>query len=161
MTQHKNEKKKIFEDFLVSEEITCFEKKELQDEDDTVVYRSYLQNDLGMMPFFVVLDATVYSIIRVVVGKHVVAQENREGIFNFMNQVNSNYKSFKFYYEEEDDTIYLDCIYMSSNSGFEAPLLYVMLNQMVEFIEENVGMLQAVFGVDKVPDPYADVEHNH
>ena len=38
-----NEKARVFEQFLIDEKLTCFEKREVGDEDHTVVFRSYVQ----------------------------------------------------------------------------------------------------------------------
>ena len=59
MANAKNEKSAVFEKFLISEDITCFDKRNIEDEEDTVVYRSYMQTDMGDMPIFVLLDATI------------------------------------------------------------------------------------------------------
>ena len=85
MANAKNEKSAVFEKFLISEDITCFDKRNIEDEEDTVVYRSYMQTDMGDMPIFVLLDATIYSVIRVVVGANVVTSENYQAITDFIN----------------------------------------------------------------------------
>ena len=95
MANAKNEKSAVFEKFLISEDITCFDKRNIEDEEDTVVYRSYMQTDMGDMPIFVLLDATIYSVIRVVVGANVVTSENYQAITDFINRENSIYKNFK------------------------------------------------------------------
>ena len=71
------------------------------------------------MPIFVLLDATIYSVIRVVVGANVVTSENYQAITDFINRENSIYKNFKYYVEQDDNSVYLDCIYISSNTAFE------------------------------------------
>mgnify|MGYP000538554678 FL=1 len=95
MANAKNEKSAVFEKFLISEDITCFDKRNIEDEEDTVVYRSYMQTDMGDMPIFVLLDATIYSVIRVVVGANVVTSENYQAITDFINRENSIYKKLQ------------------------------------------------------------------
>ena len=56
-----NEKARVFEQFLVDEKLTCFEKREVGDEDHTVVFRSYVQTELGDIPVFLLLDDTIYA----------------------------------------------------------------------------------------------------
>lgn len=48
MANAKNEKSAVFEKFLISEDITCFDKRNIEDEEDTVVYRSYMQTDMAI-----------------------------------------------------------------------------------------------------------------
>ncbi len=156
-----NEKSKLFEAFLEEEKITCFEKREIDDEDHTMVYRSYVQTEIGDMPIFVLLDDTIYGVLRLVVGSGLVTSANKEAIRAFIDKENSNYKSFKYYIEETDNTVYLDCIHMSSNSCFEPPLIYVLMNQIVQYIPTVVTTWKELFGVDQLPDPFAAHEHHH
>ena len=93
MANAKNEKSPIFEKFLISEEITCFDKRNVEDEEGTVVYRSYIQTEMGDMPIFVLLDATIYGVIRVLVGANVVTADNYQAISEFINRENSKYKN--------------------------------------------------------------------
>ncbi len=51
-----NPKALLFDKFLKDEEITSFERKDFDDEDGTVVYRSYIKSPLWDMPLFVILD---------------------------------------------------------------------------------------------------------
>ena len=60
-----NPKALLFDKFLKDEEITSFERKDFDDEDGTVVYRSYIKSPLWDMPLFVILDNSIYSVIPV------------------------------------------------------------------------------------------------
>ncbi len=72
----RNIKREAFDLFLKEENLECFEIKELEDEDGTVIYRSYIQSEWGELPIFVILDNSIYTIIRVTVGYGVVTEEN-------------------------------------------------------------------------------------
>ena len=157
----KNIKSEAFEKFLVDEQITCFDKRDIGDEDGTVVYRSYIQTDIGDMPIFVLLDATIYSVIRVLVGGGVVTDDNYNAIVDFINRENSVYKNFKYYVEKDDDSVYLDCIYISSNTAFEPQLLYVLMNQIVKYMPGVTAELKQVMNIDVLPNPFAAHEHHH
>ena len=152
-----NEKARVFEEFLIEEKITCFEKREVGDEDHTVVFRSYVQTELGDIPVFLLLDDTIYATIRFLIGAGVVTKENRPDILTFINRENSTYKSFKYYIEEDDDSVYLDCINQSANSHFDPRLLYVLMSQIVEYIPGKIETIGNVFGVEQLPPP----EHTH
>ncbi len=161
MAKPKNEKSGVFETFLVEENITCFDKREIQDEESTVVYRSYIQTEIGDMPIFVLLDATIYSVVRVVVGGNVVTPENYQAIVDFINRENSIYKNFKYYVEHDDNSLYLDCVYMCSNSAFEPQLLYVLMNQIVQYMPSAVPALKEAMGISQLPDPFLAHAHEH
>ena len=145
-----NEKARLFEKFLIDEQLTCFEKREVGDEDHTVVFRSYVQTELGDIPVFLLLDDTIYATIRLLMGAGVVTKENRQDILTFINRENSTYKSFKYYIEEDDDSVYLD-------SNFDPRFLYVLMTQIVEYIPGKIQTIGEVFRVEQLPPP----EHAH
>ena len=161
MANAKNEKSPIFEKFLISEEITCFDKRNVEDEERTVVYRSYIQTEMGDMPIFVLLDATIYGVIRVLVGANVVTADNYQAISEFINRENSKYKNFKYYIEHDDNSLYLDCIYISPNTAFEPELLYVLMQQIVQYMPGAVPALKEAMGIEQLPDPFAQYAHEH
>ena len=135
-----------FDEFLLREQIGAFDVKRLDDDDRTSVYRSYISTALGNMDLFVILDDTVYATIRLVVGPHAVTADNRADALAFANRANGRFKSFKYYVEEVDDTLYLDCIYMSADSEFRPELLYVLMNQIVQYIPTVESELLAMLG---------------
>lgn len=149
-----NQKAELFEKFLVEEEITCFEKREIPDEDHTMVYRSYLQTPVGDMPIFVLLDDTIYNTVRVVVGQGVVNGDNYQSLLEFMNTQNNTYKNFKYYIEDADATIYLDCINQSTVTNFDPRLIYVLMTQIVEYMPGAVEGLVTAAKISTLPDPH-------
>lgn len=146
-----NVKQKAFDEFLVAEGLKeIFEVAEVGDEDQTVLYRSYIQTEAGDVPVVVLTDNTIYTVIRFVLGANVVTDENQVKIQTYLNELNSKYKSFKFYIEEQDKTVYLDINYMTSNSAFEAPLVYVLTKQGVDFLLEAAIQLKELFGCETI-----------
>lgn len=142
-----NKKEVVFDDFLQTEHLDCFEKNVVGDEDGTIVYRSYVQTNNGDIPVFVMLDNTIYSVVRFVVGPHVVTADNRLNILDFINKENAKYKSFKYYVEDEDQTLYLDVVHMAGTGSFEPALIYVLMRQVVEYLPTVEGELLKAFGV--------------
>ena len=73
-----NPKSLLFDKFLKEEEIISFERKDFDDEDGTVVYRSYIKSPLWDMPLFVILDNSIYSVVRLVLGPEKVTAQKYE-----------------------------------------------------------------------------------
>lgn len=146
----KTKKEALFDEFLQEEHLDCFEKHVVDDEDDTVVYRSYIQTEHGDIPVFLILDASIYNVLRFVVGAHVVDGTNKSDILNFINQENAKFKSFKYYIEEEDQTLYLDVVYMAGSQNFAPPLLYVLMRQVVEYLPTVEETLLHIFGTPQM-----------
>jgi hypothetical protein len=140
-----NPKALSFDKYLKEEEVTAFERKDFDDEEGTVVYRSYIKSPLWDMPFFVILDNSIYSVMRLVVGPEKVNAQNLTAINAFINRENATYKNFKLYVDEQDDSLYLDCIYMSADDAFEPALMYALMTSIVDYIPNAVGDLKEVF----------------
>ncbi|MCF0154773.1 MAG: hypothetical protein HUJ84_03475 [Veillonella sp.] len=143
-----NKKAELLDQFLKDENITAFERKDFEDEDGSVVYRSYVQSPLGDMPFFVITDHSIYTVLRLVVGPGVAKAENLEDINRLINRENAYFKGFKYYIDEEDATVYMDCIYMAGDDQFEAALLYALMTQMVEHIPNIAGELKKAYHLE-------------
>lgn len=140
-----NPKALAFDKFLKEEEITAFERKDFEDEDGTVVYRSYIKSPLWDMPLFVILDHSIYSVIRLVVGPEKVTEQNLQALNVLINRENATYKNFKLYVDEQDNSLYLDCIYMSADDAFETALMYALMTSIVDYIPEAVSYFKAAF----------------
>jgi len=49
------------------------------------------------------------------------------------------------YIDEQDSTLYLDCVYMCANDEFIPELMYALMTSIVDYIPEAVGDLKAAF----------------
>lgn len=159
-----NERSRLFQAFLEREELNFFEVKEFDDAVNTVMFRSYIQTSVGQVPLVVILDNSIYSIVRVTLGYDVVTPENEYAISRFIQEINSKYKSFKLYIESDDHSVYLDCVYMSTVESFEPELLYVLMSQLVEFIPEAHREVTALVGTEAVASDHechCGHEHTH
>ena len=107
-----NPKALAFDKFMKAEEVTAFERKDFDDEDGTVVYRSYIKSPLWDMPMFVILDNSIYSVIRLVLGPEKVTARNMAAINALINRENATYKNYKFYIDEQESTLYLDIFFI-------------------------------------------------
>lgn len=140
-----NPKSLLFDKFLKEEEIISFERKDFDDEDGTVVYRSYIKSPLWDMPLFVILDNSIYSVVRLVLGPEKVTAQNMNALNALINRDNATYKNYKLYIDEQDSSLYLDCAYMCGDDAFEPALMYALMSSIVDYIPESVGELKAAF----------------
>ena len=140
-----NPKALLFDKFLKDEEIISFERKDFEDEDGTVVYRSYIKSPLWDMPLFVILDNSIYSVIRLVLGPEKVTAQNMNALNALINRDNATYKNYKLYIDEQDSSLYSDCVYMCGDDAFEPALMYALMSSIVDYVPEAVGELKAAF----------------
>ena len=116
--------------------IQAFEKREIGDEYGTVVYESKVEAKGQVLPIFVILDDSLYGIVRVVVGSQVVNDKNEMDLAAYINELNRHYKLFK-YYMTEDGSLILDAGLPSSDKGFEPQIIRVILDVIIHHLDET------------------------
>ena len=116
--------------------IQAFEKREIGDEYGTVVYESKVEAKGQVLPIFVILDDSLYGIVRVVVGSQVVNDKNEMDLAAYINELNRHYKLFK-YYMTEDGSLILDAGLPSSDRGFEPQIIRVILDVIIHHLDET------------------------
>ena len=116
--------------------IQAFEKREIGDEYGTVVYESKVEAKGQVLPIFVILDDSLYGIVRVVVGSQVVNDKNEMDLAAYINEMNRHYKLFK-YYMTEDGSLILDAGLPSSDKGFEPQIIRVILDVIIHHLDET------------------------
>lgn len=126
-----NEKAAKFDEFLAARNIPWFERQEHDDEFKTVVYRGNLDTASQRLPIFVVLDASIFAIIRLIVAAGKVADENRPGLERFLSDLNSRFKIFKYYVNDEDGAIYMDISVPSLPANFDPELIVYLIGQIL------------------------------
>ena len=84
------------------------------------------------MPLFVILDNSIYSVIRLVLGPEKVTAQNMAALNALINRDNATYKNYKLYIDEQDSSLYLDCVYICVvMNAFESALMYALMSSIV------------------------------
>ena len=78
-----------------------FVKNEMHDDVDTVVFQSNLKVEGQTIPLGIITDNTVYTIIRVQLGAHVLNETNKSILLNYLNKLNRSFKVFKYVIAED------------------------------------------------------------
>ena len=90
-----NIKAENFKKFLVEKEINVFQEEVLNDELQSVVFRSHIEVGGQNLPTVLIIDNSIYTILRVQIVTGVITKENREAVLDLINKFNSQYKVFK------------------------------------------------------------------
>ena len=122
-----------FSEFLKNSNITCFEREEVKDEVETVVYRSFMEVEGQNLPMVIVMDNSIYTNIRVQIAPKVIKDSNREAVLSYINELNREYKVFKYYVTEDAD-ICLDSCITSIAEEF---------NRLLDLLEKELERYQA------------------
>ncbi len=134
--ERKNLKAVKFEEYTQKNNLNFFVKNEVHDEADTVVFQSQLKVEGQTVPVGIITDNTIYTIIRVQVGAGLVKEGNSAKVLDYLNQLNRSYKVFK-YVASEDGGIFLDACLPSTNESFDAEIVRVVLDVVVDHLNSE------------------------
>ena len=128
-----NTKALDFQEFLVDNNINVFSTESLEDDYQTVIFRSRIETKGQILPTAILIDTSIFTIIRtqIVTG---VAEEKRPRLTAYLNTLNAQFKIFK-YYLREDGTIYLDICLPFVEETFDSKMIQLMLSVLVQHLE--------------------------
>lgn len=144
-----NHKAKIFQAFLEEHAIACFQAEDMNDTLHTTVFRSRIEACGQSLPTAVILDDSIYSIIRVQVAANAQTAESTAALEHFCNTRNRSYKSFK-YYLAENGGLYLDICIIQTAEAFRADTVYTMLDVLVKHLTEDYSSIMRVLWTDSI-----------
>ena len=101
-----NTKALDFQEFLVDNNINVFSTESLEDEYQTVMFRSRIEAKGQILPMAILIDTSIFTIIRTQIVTGITA-DKRPRLEHYLNELNAQYKIFK-YYLRDDGVIYLD-----------------------------------------------------
>ncbi len=143
MTKATEEKKELInaktlklKEFLEANKIECFEMQELQDENETAVFRSRMQVKGQVLPFAILIDKSVYTLLQVQLAPAIAKNEIFLKIAEFINALNNNYRLFKFSVSADGDLLLNACL-TSKDNNFDPELVNAILGETLKFLEKE------------------------
>ena len=135
-----------FDKYMQEREVSGFNKEVYDDQFRTVVYFSGLQT-AGQQQFVqVVLNDSIYGMIKVLIGHKVVNTENQAKVLEYVNQLNNRFGAFK-YIVTPDGNLELDCSLVANDETFDPDVSVVMLLNVIQpHLESELLRLPAVVG---------------
>ena len=132
-----NTKAEQFRNYLEEREINVFQMEEIEgNEQHTVVFRSFIAVEGQQLPTMVVIDDSVFSIIRVQIAPQVLNKENMADLMNLANEQNIIYKPFKLFFDARGDLM-LDSCLMSEGDKLDGNAIYQLFSVIVNYLDEN------------------------
>ena len=137
-----NVKAEVFKRYLEEKKIEAFQIEEVKDDaQETVVFRSHIVVEGQQLPTLVLLDASVFSMIRVQISPKARTEENELAVLRMISEQNMKYKPFKLYFDQNGALILDVCLLTPGNEEKDFPLLgeevYGMFDVLIKFLEEN------------------------
>ncbi|KAF1080649.1 MAG: hypothetical protein GQF41_3059 [Candidatus Rifleibacterium amylolyticum] len=149
-----NVKAEKFAKMLADTGINCFSEEQTKDELNTVLFRSSMEIEGQRLPLVVIIDDSIYVICRTLVAGKCLTDGNRFETLKFLNGLNSNYKTFKYFTTEAGELL-MDICLPTTNETFEPNIIRALIDLSVKNLEENYRpIMQIVWGnpVNKIAE---------
>ena len=128
-----NTKALDFQEFLMENNIGVFSSETLDDDYNTVIFRSKIETHGQLLPMAIIIDMSIFTVIRtqIVTG---VEPVKRGPMKEYLNNLNEHFKIFK-YYLRDDGTIMLDVCLPFVDETFDSKMIQLMLSVIVQHLE--------------------------
>ena len=135
-----------FSDFLDAKEITCFNVQQAEDDLHTAVFRSTMEVGGSTLPVALVLDDSIYGMLRVQVVPQAVQGDNKAALLEYINTQNRTYKVFK-YYLAENGALFLDSCILLANDQENGPMIYAVIEVLLKHLQETYpALMRTIWG---------------
>ena len=142
-----NTKALDFQEFLMENNIGVFSSETLDDDYNTVIFRSKIETHGQLLPMAIIIDMSIFTVIRtqIVTG---VDRARWPQLKDYLNSLNRRFKIFK-YYLRDDGTIILDVCLPYVDESFDSKMIQLMLSVIVQHLEAVYQDIMAeVWGKD-------------
>ena len=114
------------------------------DQLNSVVFRSNIEINGQQLPTIVVLDSSIYGMVRVLVAQRVLNVANEAELLKELNRLNKGYKSFKYYFDDNGSLI-LDCCILFKDDS-DGDLIYTMFDVIIRHLNgEYKKLMQLIW----------------
>ena len=141
-----NKKAESFKKYLDDKKITCFTVDEISGDNlNSVVFRSNIEINGQQLPTIVILDSSIYGMVRVLVAPRVLNDANEAGLLKELNRLNKGFKSFKYYFDDNGSLV-LDCCVLLPGSEADGDLIYTMFDVIIRHLNgEYKKLMQLIW----------------
>ncbi|SDG25702.1 hypothetical protein SAMN05216584_103126 [Selenomonas sp. WCT3] len=138
-----NQKAEAFQAYLTEKDIHSFSVDELKgDGQKTVVFRSFLTIEGQQLPTIVILDETIFALVRVQIAPKAMSEENQLELLARVNEESSGYKPFKLYLNKEGDLLLDVCLVIEEE--LKGDTIYTMFSLIIDYLNANYRQLMKV-----------------
>ncbi len=134
-------KAEVFQNYVNEHDAEAFEMAEVpDDEQHTVIFRSHLRVDGQQLPVVVILDQSVFSMVRVQISPNCRTDENELAVLRAANVKNLGYKPFKLYFDPDGSLLLDSCLLTRDEGDGYAHLgdqIYTLLGSISDFLNGN------------------------
>ena len=133
-----NQKAEIFLNYLDEKKIeNVFAIEEMPNDDwESSIFRSNIDIGGNKLPVGVILDNSIYGMIRILIAPNARTDENELAVLRVVNEYNKKYKSFKYYFDDKGSLV-LDICILSAEGERLGDLIYAMFDVIINHLNES------------------------
>lgn len=132
-----NKRAEAFKAYLEEKEIQAFQIDEVKDDQlNTVVFRSAIDINGTQIPTIVILDDSIYGMIRLLIAPKALKDDNEVELLKLLNDYNKKFKSFKYYLDDEGSII-LDTCLLFREDGTDGDMIYAMFDVIINHLGDE------------------------
>ena len=133
-----NKKAEVFLKYLDEKKIeNVFAIEEMPNDDwESAIFRSNIDISGNKLPVGVILDNSIYGMIRVLIAPNARTEENELAVLRVVNEYNKKYKSFKYYFDDKGSLV-LDICILSAEGERLGDLIYAMFDVIINHLNES------------------------
>lgn len=123
------EKIAAFQKYLEENKISGFGLQDFQNDVHAQAFRSNLPVEGQNLPFMILLDDSVYTILQVQIATSIATGDKKEKICAYLNDLNEQYRMLKYTVDAAGNVL-LTCCIPAGVPHFEPALVIAILNQI-------------------------------
>jgi len=125
---------------LEEKDIKVFEMEELEgDSQQTVVFRSHITTEGQQLPTIVILDESIFALIRVQISPKALTEANQQELLKMINDESAAYKPFKLYLNQAGDLMLDLCLVIEDE--LKGDTVYTMFSVIINYLDANYRKL--------------------
>jgi len=131
-----NKNAEAFKAYLEEKDIKVFEVEELEgDNQETAVFRSHITTEGQQLPTAVILDTSVFALVRVQISPKALTEANQLELLKLVNEESSAYKPFKLYLNGNGDLMLDVCLVIDEE--LKGDMVYTMFSVIINYLDAN------------------------
>ena len=131
-----NKNAEAFKAYLDEKDIHVFEVEELEGESQgTAVFRSHITTEGQQLPAIVILDESVFALVRVQISPKALTESNQLELLKLANEETAAYKPFKLYLNRDGDLMLDVCVV--ADGELKGDTIYTMFSVIINYLDAN------------------------
>lgn len=139
-----NKKAENFQKFIDEKHPNIFDVEEIpNDAQNTTVFRSSITIAGQRLLAMVIIDDSIFTILRVQILPQAVTEENQAALFELMNEQNKGYKPFKLYLNDNKDLMPDTCLTVMTDE-IDGEIVYTLFDVIITYLNNSYRKIMKV-----------------